>query len=76
MRCLRLIWEITLQLINNTSRPLTGIKLGVTMGGSNTTSNVDGVLGAGETRLVDTGRKMTRAQANAVSMQVLDATAQ
>jgi len=64
------------QLINNTSRPLTGIKLGVNMGGSNTTSNIDGVLGAGETRLVDTGRKMTAAQANGVSMVVLDAVAQ
>ena len=64
------------QLINNTTRALTGIKLGVRMGRSNTTSNVDGVLGAGETRLVDTGRKMTPAQADAVSLQVLDATAQ
>ncbi len=64
------------QLINNTSRPLTGIQLGVSMGGSNTTSNVDGVLGAGETRLIDTGRKMTRQQADGVSMRVLNATAQ
>jgi len=64
------------RLINNSSRPLTGIKLGVNIGGQNTTSNVDGVLGAGETRLVDTGRKMTRAQADGVSLVVLDAVAQ
>jgi len=61
------------QLVNNTSRPLTGIKLGVTMGdGSQTTSNINGVLAGGETKLVDTGRRMSDAQANAIKVQVLD----
>lgn len=61
------------QLINNTARPLTGIKLGVTMAnGSKSTSNVSGTLAAGETRLIDTGRKMSKAQSNAIKVQVLD----
>ncbi len=61
------------QLINKTSRPMTGIKLGVTMNGSNTTSNVTGVLGPGETRMIDTGRRMSQAQANGVKVVVLTA---
>lgn len=65
-----------IQLTNTTSRPITGIKLGVDMGGSKTTSNVDGVLKAGESRNIDTGRKMTRAQANAVGLVVLEAVPQ
>jgi len=62
------------QLINNTSRPLTGIKLGVTMGdGSQSTSNINGTLAAGETKLVDTGRRMSKDQANAITVRVLSA---
>lgn len=61
------------QLINNTSRPLTGIKLGVTMGdGSQSTSNISGTLAAGETKLIDTGRRMSKDQANAINVRVLD----
>jgi len=61
------------QLINKTQSPMTGIKLGVTMNGSNTTSNVQGVLEAGETKLIDTGRRMSQQAANAVKVVVLDA---
>ncbi len=61
------------QLINNTSRPLTGIKLGVTMGdGSQSISNVSGTLGAGESKIIDTGRKMSKAQADSISVKVVD----
>jgi len=65
-----------IQLINNTSRPVTGIKIGVFMNGKRTTSNIDGVLGAGATKVIDTGRKMSRAEAKAVELEVLDAVAQ
>jgi len=65
-----------IQLINNTSRPVTGIKLGVVMDGKRTTSNVDGVLGAGATKVIDTGRKMSQRQASEVQLEVLDAVAQ
>lgn len=64
------------QLINNTNKSMTGISLGVNIGGSKSTSNVEGVLGAGQTKTVDTERQMTKAQANSVSMTVLTATPQ
>ncbi len=61
------------QLINKTSSPLAGIKLGVTMNGNKSTSNISGTLGAGETRIIDTGRSMSKAQADAVQVIVLGA---
>ena len=65
------------QLINNTSRPLTGIQLGVTMGdGTKSISNVSGTLAGGETKLIDTGRKMSKAQADAIKVQVVDVNVQ
>lgn len=64
------------QLINKTSRPMTGIRLGVQIDGQNTTSNISGTVGAGETRLIDTGRRMSQAQANAIRVVVLDAKVQ
>jgi len=61
------------QLINKTSSPLTGIKLGVTMNGNKTTSNISGSIGAGETRIIDTGRSMSKAQSDAVQVILLSA---
>ena len=65
------------QLINKTSRPLTGIRLGVTMAdGSKSISNISGTLAAGETKIIDTGRGMTKAQADAIKVQVVDVNVQ
>lgn len=61
------------QLVNNTSRPLTGIALGVIMGdGSQSTSNVSGTLAGGETKLIDTGRRMSKAQADSIKVRVIN----
>ena len=65
------------QLINKTSRPLTGIRLGVTMGdGSQSISNISGTLAGGETKLIDTGRRMSKAQADAIKVKVVDVNVQ
>ncbi len=62
------------QLINKTSRPLTGITLGVQGVGSNnsTRQSIGGTLAAGESKIIDTGRRMTKAQADAIRVVVLD----
>jgi len=60
------------QLINQTSRPLTGIKLGVVINGEQTTSNISGTLGAGQSKIIDTGRRMTKQQADSIRVSVVD----
>jgi len=65
-----------IQLVNKTSRPMNGIRLGIVINGERTTSNVSGTVAAGQTRLIDTGRRMSQAQANAIEVVVLDAKVQ
>ncbi|MFK8082569.1 MAG: M48 family metalloprotease [Granulosicoccus sp.] len=66
--------EFLVEIINQTSTPVNNIKLGVTRGtGPQRPFNVSGVVGSGERRLIETGQKLTRAQANQVKVVILSA---
>jgi len=60
------------QLTNKTSRPLTGIKLGLNSGSGDVVQNVGGTLPPGKSTIVDTGRRMSKAQADAIKVRVVD----
>lgn len=63
---------VAFQLINRTSRPLTNIKLGITASGNESVSNVSGTLPPGKSTIIDTGKRMTKAQADALQVRVVD----
>ncbi len=65
-----------IQLVNKTSRAMTGIKLGVLIDGERTVSNVSRAVGAGQSSMFDTGKRMSQAQANSIDVSVLEARAQ
>ncbi len=66
-----------IQVINKTSRPMTNIVLRLSGVGNLKpyAQKIDGTLGAGRAQFLDTGQRMTRAQANAIQVSVLDFTA-
>ncbi len=64
-----------IELINKTSRPLGGIQLAIqsTNGRTSQSQNINGSVAAGKSRIVDTGRRITEAQAQALVVKLLSA---
>ena len=64
-----------IELINQTSRNITQVQLGIS-GGPGTQQQVQTVrqmIPAGQRRLIDTGRRLTQQQANRLRVVILDA---
>jgi len=67
--------EFVIEVINQTSKPMGNIRLGVSVGGAAQQSiGVRGVVQPGQRRLVETGRKLNKAQADRVKVVILGAT--
>lgn len=68
--------EFMIEIINQTSRPVTDVVLGVTAG-RNTQRRlpVRGVISSGDSKQIPTGQKLTQAQAASVKVVVLSARA-
>lgn len=66
--------EFVIEIVNQTSKPIGNIVLGVKVGTAPRRQlGVKGVLASGERRLVPTGRKMTQSQANQIQVVVVKA---
>ncbi|PID61620.1 MAG: peptidase M48 [Gammaproteobacteria bacterium] len=68
---------LAIEFINQTSRPLSNIELGIrrTPGAEQQVRRVQGVLQPGERRVIQTGQRMNRAEAARMQIQVLRADA-
>ncbi len=63
-----------IELINKTSRPLGGIQLAMqSRGGSALAQNINGTLAAGKSRIIDTGRRISEAQAKELNIKLMRA---
>ncbi|MFK7995907.1 MAG: M48 family metalloprotease [Granulosicoccus sp.] len=66
--------EFIIEIINQTSKPVGNIKLGVKAGNApQRVLGVNGVVNSGKRRLIETGQKLTQAQANRVTVVILSA---